>query len=439
MNEELSTNRQQKAIVLNVIKKYGPVSRGKTKHITGIRLGTIGAVVKELKEENLLSENYLTRKNFRGRRKGLLEINPEGRYTVGIELTQKGILGILLNLGGDILKEKVTPVSKKSLQKDILEKIVITVSQLLKGISKKKKIAGIGFVDPGLIDSEKGISLYSTVFPVWKNVPVKKLLEEKFNLPVFLSNTPQAKALAEYHFGQAKGMKDFVFIEYGEGIACGIYSGGKLIRGNKEIAGEFGHTTIQGETTVCKCGKKGCLESLVSFPAITKKVMQILKKDKLHPHPEINSGQALSSPSCRGRIHPTRSGLINQAPTKEIPEREKENSYASKLTIEMIFKSFEEGNKDIRKILEKLIFYLSLGISNLVNILNPEMIILDPAFQNTGKCFIETLVCFINREVLKENRENLKIVVSELGEKIGALGGSALVLDDIFTLPEFKI
>jgi len=389
MNTKFSINKQQKAIILNIVKNHEQTSREKIKHLTGIRLGTIGAVIKELKEEGLLSENYLKRKNSRGRRKGLLKINPEGRYAVGIELTRKGIFGLLMNLGGDILKEKAIPVSKKSLQKDILKKIVITVSQLLvEKISEKKKIAGIGFVDPGLIDSEKGISLYSTVFPAWKNVPVKKLLEEKFNLPVFLSNTSQAKALAERHFGQTKGVENFIFIEYGEGIACGIYSGGKLVRGHKEIAGEFGHTTIQGETTVCKCGKTGCLESLVSFPAITKRVRETLNEDKF--------------------------------------------------TIETIFKSFEEiRNKSIvSEILEKLIFYLSLGISNLVNILNPEIIILGPNFKKTGKRFIEILVCFINREALKENRENLQIVVSELGEKIGALGGSALVLDN---LPEFEI
>ncbi|MCM8769404.1 MAG: ROK family protein [Candidatus Omnitrophica bacterium] len=266
MVKVLSIYWQQRQVLLNLVRKNQPVSRASLRALSGIRLGTVGIIVDNLKTEGLLKECF-KKTSPRGRYTGWLEINPSGRLVIGVELSQEKVSGVLTNLlGQDLAEEEILlPVSAD--QEEIWKAIQETITRLM-GISPEVPRAGLGFVDPGLVDFEKGISLYSSILPVWKNVPVRKTLEETFHLPVILSNSEQAKAMAEYWFGQAKGVDNFVFIEYGRGIACGIFSHGQIVRGSQAIAGELGHTRIIGEKKICRCGRPGCLEVLCCWPEI---------------------------------------------------------------------------------------------------------------------------------------------------------------------------
>ncbi|HOL67832.1 MAG TPA: ROK family protein, partial [bacterium] len=300
------------------------------------------------------------KKNRPGRRAGLLEIKPEGRFVLGVELTVHGLSGVLMNLLGEVVKSEEISFGAKAGREEILNSLKKLVTSLL-SFSPEVCRAGLGFVDPGLVDFKQGVSLYSTILPSWKNVPIKKLLEETYHLPVVLSNSEQAKAMAERWFGQARGVDDFVFIEYGEGIACGIFARGQPVRGGQSIAGELGHTRIMGEAIRCRCGRQGCLEALCCWP-----VLRTLR---------------------------------------------------------------EKGD---RKKLEQRLQYLAVTIGNLANILNPSLIILDRNFLSLGETEAESLIRAIKEEILPEERSLLEVTVSKLGPQIGALGGAASVLEELF-------
>lgn len=379
MKRIFSIKERQKNYILNLIKKYGPLTRYEIKKLTNIRLGTIGKIVDELKKEDIVKE-YFLKQNKRGRRKGYLKINQDGRYAIGVELKPSKIISILTNIEGKIKNEKVIPISKDEKKKDILKKIKISIKEIIDGF-EKNKIIGIGFVDPGIIDSKKGKSLYSSILPEWKNVNLTKILTKEFNLPVYMINTSSAKALAEHYFGNSKNSENFIYFEYGDGIACGLFFEGNLIKGEKEISGEIGHIKISNIDKKCKCGKNGCLEAIASFSSIKEEVEKKIKRE---------------------------------------------------ISIEEIFEKYEKGDKEIEEILENSLTYLSLAISYLVNILNPEILIIDRNFKITGKKIFNNFVKNLEKFCLEEHFKNLKIKISELGENIGCLGGAALVIEKFF-------
>jgi len=366
MNNFLTIHQQQRQIILNLIRKYQPVSRGKLKMLSGIRLGTVGNLVEELKKEGLIQEDFQKR-DRRGRRPGLLRINRQGRLVVGLELSQKAISGILMDLGAGVIKteRKLLP---EDVSKGKIFKMLDEVISLLLFSTGNIPVAGLGFVDPGMVDFQRGVSIYSTILPAWRNVPVKKILEESYRFPVIVSNSQQAKAIAEHCFGQAKGVDNFVYVEYGEGIACGIFLEGRPIRGQQFVAGELGHTRIPGENKKCRCGRYGCIEALCCFPVMEKLVQ---KKDK--------------------------------------------------------------------DILSKRIGYLAVSIGNLVNLLNPALVILDGNFLRLGKEVVTDLLEKIKEEILPEMKSQLKVTISTLGPETGALGAAASLLEEFFSCGFYQV
>jgi len=380
-------NRYYKAPVLSLISKKQPISRIRIGEITGIRLATITEVVRELLESGLVRETGRIRnRQGVGRKEKLLEIIPEGRYFLGCELLSSQVRVLALNFAGEVLKLTSVPLCGREGTSAILEKIAGGISSLVKEIMlPEKKIHGLGFVDPGIIDDEKGISVFSTIMPGWSNVPVKQYLQEKLGFRVHMINTSQAKVLAENSFGSGRNVDNLIFIEYGEGISCGIISEKTLIGGYKEVAGEMGHFNFPDRNEKCGCGRKGCLEAIASIPAIEKRFRQY-------------------------------TGMGKQSFKK------------GRISIGDVVEASEKGDPLAEKVMNETSMYLSSAVASVVKLLNPEVVILDRNFLKLGKKFLSVFENDVNGNLLYG--EKVKFRVSNLGKEQASLGGAALVLQN---------
>lgn len=397
---EKSKNRRHKETILNFIYANQPISRIRIGEITGIRLATITEVVRDFIQKGLLKETgKLKNRQGVGRKENLLEIIPEGKFFLGCELVASEIRVLALNLRGEILNRKSAVLSSRSKDcSDILSEIAETVTSLIKETKiPEQKIYGMGFVDPGVIDKEKGISIFSSIMPGWKNVPVKKYLEKKLGFRVFLINTSLAKVLAEHLFGKGRGVDDLIFVEYGRGISCGIISGAKLIGGDMDMAGEMGHFNFPGRSEKCRCGRKGCLEAIASFSAIEKRAMDLLKTGDV---------------SC-------------------LQEHKKKNNRYS-ITVADVAKAFEKGDPLAENVMKETSLFLSSAVGNVVKLLNPKLVILERNFTIFGKEFLKVFMDDIKESMLYG--ENVRFEISAMGEEQAGLGGAALTLQNFLKL-----
>lgn len=370
--------------ILNLIYNH-PTSRIRIGEITGIRLGTITKVVRELISEGLVRETgKLRARGGLGRKENILGIVPEGKFFIGCELRPGEIQTLILNFKGEIVHTVSRRISLKEESNKILKDINNLIHSLIKDTGVPSgKIYGVGFVDPGVIDVERGISISSTIMPSWKNVPVRKYLEEKLKLKVFLINTSQAKVLAEHIFGKGRGVDDLVFIEYGEGISCGIMSDGKPVGGYMEIAGEMGHFNFPGREEKCRCGNRGCIESIASIPAIERKV--------------------------------------------------KRQGWGGSCNIENIIYAFEKGDPFVVKVLTDVSDILSITVANVIKLLNPELVIFDSNFRKMGDRFVNGLFRNIKKNLIYG--ETVRFEISDMGKEQAALGGAALTLKNFLNAP----
>ena len=380
-------NRYYKAPVLSLISKKQPISRIRIGEITGIRLATITEVVRELLESGLVRETGRIRnRQGVGRKEKLLEIIPEGRYFLGCELLSSQVRVLALNFAGEVLKLTSVPLCGREGTSAILEKIAGGISSLVKEIMlPEKKIHGLGFVDPGIIDDEKGISVFSTIMPGWSNVPVKQYLQEKLGFRVHMINTSQAKVLAENSFGSGRNVDNLIFIEYGEGISCGIIIEKTLMGGYMEIAGEMGHFNFPDRKEKCRCGQRGCLEAIASIPAIEKRFRQY-------------------------------TGMGKQSFKK------------GRISIGDVVEASEKGDPLAEKVMNETSMYLSSAVASVVKLLNPEVVILDRNFLKLGKKFLSVFENDVNGNLLYG--EKVKFRVSNLGKEQASLGGAALLVQN---------
>ncbi|HEB01406.1 MAG TPA: ROK family protein [Candidatus Portnoybacteria bacterium] len=236
-----------------------------------------------------------------------------------------------------------------------------------------KEIVGLGIGVPGPVDIQKGLVHFLPNLPGWQKVPLKKILEKELSLPVSLDNDSNCFVLAETRFGAAQGYQNVIGLTLGTGLGGGIIINGEIYHGANGLAGEIGHMVIVAEGLKCNCGNRGCLEQYVSGSAL------VLKYKKL-------TGQE-----------------------KTPLEIEKES---------------EQKKKPALKVIEETGYYLGLGLANLINILNPEIIVLGGGVARTKTLYSPTI-----REMKKRVfplGQKTPVVISKLGREAGIIGAAWL-------------
>ncbi|MCM8765520.1 MAG: ROK family protein [Candidatus Omnitrophica bacterium] len=287
---------------------------------------------------------------------------------------------------------------KKSLLIRSLEKHILRL-----GESLKVKPKGVGIGVPGLVDPEKGLIHYLVNIPGWENVHLKKILEKSLEVPVFIDNDVNLMALAELCIGQAKGKKNVVCITLGTGVGGGLVLEGKLYRGTSFSAGEIGHIPLNETGPVCNCGGIACLERYVGNRYIIEKARDKLKQRS--------------------------SSIISDLIKDDF----------SRLTPEILSRALKKGDSLAKEIWQDIGRKIGIVLSGVVNLLNPEMIIIGGGIAQVGEVLFKTIKETIKKRAMRIPAEKVSIVPAKLKKDAGLIGAAILVkLEGARrTIPEF--
>lgn len=382
--------------ILRVIREYSPISRSEIVEKTNLTAATVSRIVSKLIKFNLVVETGYAESSG-GRKPVLLELNPDSVLTVGIDLEIDEIKGVIIDLDGNILSETRLAISGETAQDYILNKVNEIVGKLLGKSDYLNRVIGIGIGMHGLVDYARGVSIYPPAFG-WREVPVTEIIKASYDLPVIIENNVRALTLAEKWFGAGKNFSNFVCLKVGAGIGSGIFTDGRIYRGASNSAGEIGHTMVDEDGPLCTCGNYGCLESMASNPAIIKRTLKALKQGAAS---KINN-------------------LLN--------------NNLNKLDKEVIFLAAEQGDYLARQILQDTGRYLGIGVANLINILNPEAVIIGGEIVTAGDIVFESLRSTVHNRALSYPVKHVKIIKSEMNKEGVAIGAATLILESLFNI-----
>ena len=247
--------------VLNIIKNNGSLSRADIAKLTGLTPASISNITKQLIEGEYLLERGMGESSG-GRPPIILELNPEARYVIGVNIGVGSIQVVITNLGAKILCRKEITMSMDEYDKDnVFNELVKIINQVvLSSNIDTNKIIGVGVAMHGIVNVATGVSEYAPYYN-WVNVNLKDELQSRLNYPVFIDNDVRAMAIGESWFGSSKDINNFVMINVSNGVGAGIIIDNKPYYGVDFSAGEIGHIVVDVDGTKCNCGNYGCLEN----------------------------------------------------------------------------------------------------------------------------------------------------------------------------------
>jgi len=304
---------------------------------------------------------------------------------IGIDLGGTNIKAGLCDIHGRIIKTLVVPSPVKDGSRVIIEAMVDAAHELMKFASEKGfSVVAAGAGSPGIIDVNRGIVLGNTPnIPDWGGVRLRDEIASELSLPCAVDNDANMFMLAESLFGAARGYRNAVGLTLGTGIGGAILMDGKIYRGSGFSAGEIGHMPIVANGRKCKCGLRGCLEAYASAPALVREYKRLSK--------------------------------INDR----------------KIDSERIFELARKKDKIASQAVDIWCGYLSTGIASVVNVLNPDVVILGGGVAGGGEYLRNIVTTSVKEKVLREAREGLEIKIAELGNNAGWLGAAAYALNSI--------
>ena len=388
------------SLVLRLIHNQFPLSRAQLAAITGLNKSTVSSLVDELIEIGLVHETG-SNTGGTGRPATLLEINPQTGSVVGVELGVDFVSVAVTDLLGNILWRRREDADPSGSQEMMINQTLIIVKEAI-STSKRKglRLLGLGLTTPGTVDVNKGTLIFAPNLH-WHNVPFVKIFSENTKLKVFVENDANAAAIAEHLFGTAKQSEDFIFVFAGVGIGGGLFLNGKLYRGKNGFAGEIGHSPIMAEPlqNVCHCGNRGCWETYANQYSIIQRV--------------------------QARLEVKRSSIIPQMMAEQ----------NSPLTIPLIKQAADAGDKEASDSFREAGRAMGQGLAGLVNIFNPERIIIGGPLSIAGEYMLPAIKETVKQHAMPGILPQAEISLSPYGPDASLIGASAIVVDDILSSP----
>ena len=403
-NINLVKQHNLQVILLNLL--YEPVlSRSQLAKQLKLSNTTITNLIAELISQGIVTEKSssdLAEGKLRpvGRPRTKICLEPNARFVVGIHIGVGIFRVALTNLRAEILCHQIKNFDTASPPADVLKEIVATAESVIaeSGIDRDI-ILGVGVGASGLVDFTTGVNLLAPNLD-WHDVPLHEYLQKEFHLPVIVDNNVRSMAIGETYFGAGLGVDSVAFVYGRTGVGAGLTFKGRVFRGSAKGAGEIGHSIIQpqgGEP--CRCGNSGCLETLVSESAILQQAEKIARQ---------SPGGILA---CILKNNPDESA------------------------IEYVFEAARQGDRQVREMLEERAYYLGVALVNLINLFNPELILLGGIFSRAEDLFIEPLNRTIRQMAFGGMGKNVRLQATSFGWRAGVVGAAALALLHFFYQP----
>jgi glucokinase-like ROK family protein len=386
------------SVIMNHLRKNAPMSRAALAEATGLNKTTVSSLVSELIEHQFVREVGRT-KSGTGRPATMLILNPKAGFIVSCEIGADFILVICSDFAPEIIWRHEEHSDPTLGQHAILERTLALLHQAVEvGRTLCGKLLGIAVGLHGLVDQASGALLFAPNLG-WKDLPIRAILQDKFEAPLFVDNEATFAALGEHYFGEALGYNEVLYIDAtGTGLGGGIVHGGRVFSGVTGVGAEFGHMTMDPDGELCNCGNRGCWETQVSQQVLFRFIRR-----------EIEQGKA---------------SILS------------DNGNLDQLTVPWIIEAARAGDTVAIDALNEIGHYLGIGIASLVNALNPELVVFGGTISLAGEFLLPVIEKEMRQHALKWNREAMKLVLARHGSDACVMGGVAAVYQAILAQPD---
>ena len=371
-----------RSAVLNAVKTNGRISRTDIARDTGLSPATISAITATLIADDLVQEQA-EGDSRGGRRPILLALNPKGGFVIGLKLAETHTVGALMDLEATVLAKR-TRAHEGHSPEEIVASLGEAVTELIRAVRiPKRMLLGVGLGVAGIVDGDAGLLRQSPFFG-WRDVPLGEMVERVVRAPVYLDNDVNTLTIAEKWFGAGQGVDDFLTVTIGRGVGLGIVVNGRFYRGWRGGAGELGHTVVDPNGPRCGCGKRGCLETFVGDPALVRAARE--------------QGLQVADPE----------DLVTLA---------------------------ESGGRQARAILARAGRLLGLAVADLINLFDPQLIILSGEGVRAGDWLFQPMRESIGQQVMPGLAQDTEVRVDPWDDDAWARGAGSLVLRELFESP----
>jgi predicted NBD/HSP70 family sugar kinase len=377
-----SLRESNRSRVVDTLRDRGKASRAEIARATGLSRSTVSSIVSDLINAGLLSEHgeatSVAHGEAGGRPPVLLSLNPSAGLAVGVDFGHTHLRVAVSDLSHDVLAESRRELDVDHSADDGLDAATELIDEVLDeaGVDRDR-VLGVGMGLPGPINRSTGTVGSSSILPGWVGVYAAAEMERRARLPVYVENDANLGALAECVWGSGKRHTDVIYVKLSSGIGAGLLLGRRLHRGSGGTAGEIGHTPAQQGTAICRCGSRGCLETVASARAIAEQLSA--------SRGEPVSTQNLLDLTANG--DPAASRLIAEA-----------------------------GRE------------IGVALAGLVNLVNPDCVIIGGDLSAAGELITAPVLESIRRYALASSAEQVTVLPGVLGERAELLGALALVL-----------
>ena len=364
-----------RGLVVNLLRTDGPLSRADLARRTGLAPSALTQRIRDLIDEGLVTEAG-KKEASTGRPPTLVSFNPDYASAIGVKIEGTLLRAARVNLAGEVrarYEEEFDPSPEPS-------KIISLVEKAAERLNAER-ILGVGISISGFVDTINGIDIYSPILG-WENVDLAEPLEDRLDLPVHLENDVNALTLAERWHGAGADYRNFVCMTVGEGVGAGVVVDGSLYRGAFGGAGEVGHMMIDPTGPKCRCGENGCLEVFASDQYLRREATRLAYAD-----------------------------------------------------IDRMEQAARAGDAQAIDVFEKMGYYLGIGAKNLVNLLNPQAIVLGGERMEASDLFSPAFEAEVRGHSFAEAAKDLEIVPALLGEDGFLIGAATIVAAEFFRLP----
>ncbi len=381
--------RQQ---IFEYVRASGRAARTDLTRALGISAGSATTLTADLITAGLLREvEGLPRETGRGRPPVALEVVPEGRYVIGIKISDENHSAVLTDFAGQMLADATlaTAPTPKTLDA-LLEEIDALMDIVLKSADKSlADISAVGIGLSGIVDHQSGTVAWSPLLSA-REVDIGTAFLARFGVPVHLDNDANVLTLAELWFGVGRSMSDFAVVTIEHGVGMGLVLDNRLFRGSRGMGLELGHTKVQLDGALCRCGQRGCLEAYLADYALAREAATAL-----HRNPR--------------------------------------NLQSAHAMLDALFSQAKSGNEAARTIFRRAGRYLAVGLSNVIQLFDPELIILSGERMRYDYLYADEVLAEMQKLTLNDGRSPCRIETHAWGDLVWARGATALALAAVTT------
>lgn len=394
MGKQLNGNNNKKRI-LDIIRNSGEISRAEIASMTSLSLPSVMKLVDEFIEKGLVID-IGAGVSTGGKPPKMLKFNFNSHYIIGIDIDSDRIDGIIMDMAANVLCSSIHDIGCYTTSKQVTDYIIVLIEKLISEAGVDiGRILGVGIGIEGIVDSRKGILKMFHAFD-WKNVDFVTPIKKHFPFEVMVDNNTRAMAMGEKLVGIAKDVDNFICVNVNYDVDSAIVVDGKLYYGACSNAGAMGHMTVEKDGAMCECGRRGCLNTVVSPRRIEAEARERVSKLKVG-----DSSQILDM------------------------------AYGHVNYIDMYILMDAAENKDrlALEILKSAADDMAIALMNVICIINPQMVIINGKIASNSRTFFEELKKKVTNENNMLTGNQIKIIKASLGKHLNAIGAASFVLD----------